>query len=158
MLTDSRFLSDPEKSIFFAIKGIRHDGHRFIEDLFQAGLREFVVEEDALIPELKTFLQRAEIRAYPVSSSIAALQDLAAGKRAGYPYPVVGITGSNGKTIVKEWLSSLLEKDFDIEKTPLSYNSQIGVALSVWEMSSKNDLGILRPVSPCPVRCGPWKE
>lgn len=142
MLTDSRFLSDPEKSIFFAIKGIRHDGHRFIEDLFQAGLREFVVEEDALTPELKTFLQRAEIRAYPVSSSIAALQDLAAGKRAGYPYPVVGITGSNGKTIVKEWLSSLLEKDFDIVKSPRSYNSQIGVALSVWEMSSKNDLGI----------------
>ncbi|MBX2951267.1 MAG: bifunctional UDP-N-acetylmuramoyl-tripeptide:D-alanyl-D-alanine ligase/alanine racemase [Leadbetterella sp.] len=142
LLTDSRFLSDPEKSIFFAIRGIRHDGHRFIQDLFQAGLREFVVEEEALTAELKTFLENPGIRAYTVSSSIGALQQLAARKRARYRYPVVGITGSNGKTIVKEWLSSLLEKDFDIVKSPRSYNSQIGVALSVWEMSSKNDLGI----------------
>lgn len=142
LLTDSRFLSDPEKSVFFAIKGIRHDGHRFIEDLFRAGLREFVVEEEALTDAQKAFLEKAEIRAYPVRSSIAALQELAGRKRAGYDYPVVGITGSNGKTIVKEWLSSLLEKDFDIVKSPRSYNSQIGVALSVWEMSSKNDLGI----------------
>lgn len=142
LLTDSRFLSDPDKSIFFAIKGIRHDGHRFIKDLFQAGLREFVVEEQALTPELRVLLERTEARAYPVSSSILALQELAARERAQYSYPVVGITGSNGKTIVKEWLSSLLEKDFDIVKSPRSYNSQIGVALSVWEMSSKNDLGI----------------
>lgn len=142
LLTDSRFLSDPEKSVFFAIKGTRHDGHRFIEDLFAAGLREFVVEENTLTAGLKAFLEKPEVRAYPVHSSILALQDLAARKREKYSYPVVGITGSNGKTIVKEWLSSLLEKDFDVVKSPRSYNSQIGVALSVWEMSSKNDLGI----------------
>lgn len=142
LLTDSRFLSDPEKSIFFAIKGIRHDGHLFIRDLFGSGLREFVVEEQALTEELKVFLEKPGISAYPVSSSIVTLQELAGRKRARYSYPVVGITGSNGKTIVKEWLHSLLEKDFDIVKSPRSYNSQIGVALSVWEMSSKNDLGI----------------
>lgn len=142
LLTDSRFLSEPGKSIFFAIKGSRHDGHRFIEDLFLSGLREFVVEEKALTAGQRKFLEKPEIRAYPVSSSIGALQELAARKRSRYRYPVVGITGSNGKTIVKEWLHSLLEKDFDIVKSPRSYNSQIGVALSVWEMSSKNDLGI----------------
>lgn len=142
LLTDSRFLSDPEKSIFFAIKGVRHDGHRFIEDLFRSGLREFVVEEQALTAAQKVFLEKTEIRAYPVSSSISALQELAGRKRSRYGYPVVGITGSNGKTIVKEWLNALLEKDFDIVKSPRSYNSQIGVGLSVWEMSSKNDLGI----------------
>ncbi len=142
LLTDSRFLSDPGKSVFFAIKGSRHDGHRFIPDLFREGLREFVVEEDALSTELRLFLEKPGIRAYGVRSSITALQELATRKRAEYRYPVVGITGSNGKTMVKEWLSSLLEKDFDVVKSPRSYNSQIGVALSVWEMSSKNDLGI----------------
>jgi alanine racemase len=142
LLTDSRFLSDSDKSIFFAIKGERHDGHKFIRDLYAAGLREFVVEEDALTADLKDFLEQADIKAYPVASSTATLQLLAAQKREKYTYPVVGITGSNGKTIVKEWLSSLLEKDFEVVKSPRSYNSQIGVALSVWEMSSKSDLGI----------------
>lgn len=142
LLTDSRFLSDPGKSVFFAIKGARHDGHRFIEDLFTSGLREFVVEEKVLTAGQRKYLEKPEIRAYRVNSSISALQELAARKRSRYSYPVVGITGSNGKTIVKEWLHSLLEKDFDIVKSPRSYNSQIGVALSVWEMSSKNDLGV----------------
>lgn len=142
LLTDSRFLSDSDKSIFFAIKGERHDGHQFIPDLYQAGLREFVVEEDVITPDLRDFLQRPDLTAYPVVSSTAALQAMAAHKREKYTYPVVGITGSNGKTIVKEWLSSLLEKDFEVVKSPRSYNSQIGVALSVWEMSSKSDLGI----------------
>lgn len=142
LLTDSRFLSDSDKSIFFAIKGERHDGHRFIADLYAAGLREFVVEEDALTSDLKDFLHQPDIKAYPVASSTGTLQLLAAQKREKYTYPVVGITGSNGKTIVKEWLSSLLEKDFEVVKSPRSYNSQIGVALSVWEMSSKSDLGI----------------
>jgi alanine racemase len=142
LLTDSRFLSVPEKSIFFAIKGERHDGHKFIQDLYLSGLREFVVEEEALTHTLKKFLDQSDLTAYAVESSTSTLQALAAQKREKYTYPVVGITGSNGKTIVKEWLSSLLEKDFEVVKSPRSYNSQIGVALSVWEMSSKSDLGI----------------
>ncbi len=143
-LTDSRFLSDPKTSVFFAIKGIRHDGHRFINDLYNKGLREFVVEKSVLSiqPDLKTFLERDEIKVWVVENSIKALQALATQKRSTFSYPVVGVTGSNGKTIVKEWLSFLLEDTFDIVKSPRSYNSQIGVALSVWEMSEKNNLGI----------------
>ena len=140
-LTDSRFLSDPKTSVFFAIKGIRHDGHRFINDLYNKGLREFVVEKSVLSiqPDLKTFLERDEIKVWVVENSIKALQALATQKRSTSSYPVVGVTGSNGKTIVKEWLSFLLEDTFDIVKSPRSYNSQIGVALSVWEMSEKNN-------------------
>ncbi|MCA0363369.1 MAG: bifunctional UDP-N-acetylmuramoyl-tripeptide:D-alanyl-D-alanine ligase/alanine racemase [Bacteroidetes bacterium] len=143
-LTDSRFLSDPATSVFFAIKGIRHDGHRFIKDLYAKGLREFVVEKAVLESQsdLKAFLEKENLQAWVVENSIKALQELAAKKRAGFSYPVLGITGSNGKTIVKEWLSHLLEDTYDIVKSPRSYNSQIGVALSVWEMSEKNTLGI----------------
>lgn len=142
LLTDSRFLSDPGKSIFFAIKGERHDGHQYIKDLFEAGIRDFVVEQDALYSELDEFLDQPEIRAYKVKSSIKALQSLAKNKRQKFTYPVVSITGSNGKTIVKEWLSTLLDFQFDIVRSPRSYNSQIGVALSVWEMTPENKLAI----------------
>ena len=92
LLTDSRFLSDSDKSIFFAIKGERHDGHQFIPDLHASGLREFVVEDDALTAELKEFLKQPDIIAYPVVSSTAALQSIATQKRQKYNYPVVGIT------------------------------------------------------------------
>ena len=142
LLTDSRFLSSPSKSIFFAIKGVRHDGHRFIRDLYSAGIRRFVVEESALTSELTQFLSSSDTYAYKVTNGVEALQRLASEKREKFNYPVVGITGSNGKTIVKEWLSSLLEMDFRTVKSPRSYNSQIGVPLSVWEMSARSNLGI----------------
>lgn len=143
LLTDSRFLSDPERSVFFAIRGVRHDGHQFIDSLYSSGIREFVVEKASLNSKLSSFLEKEDIKAYLVEDSIAALQELACAKRRQFHYPVVGITGSNGKTIVKEWLSDLLSNDFEVIKSPRSYNSQIGVALSVWEMSSKNDLAII---------------
>jgi alanine racemase len=141
-LTDSRFLTEPGKSIFFAIRGERHDGHRFIPKLFEAGIREFVVEKGEKPQEVLAVLERKEVKAFEVESSIRALQGLAAARRSKFSYPVVGITGSNGKTIVKEWLNTLLERDFDIVKSPRSYNSQIGVALSVWEMNRHHTLGI----------------
>jgi alanine racemase len=144
ILTDSRFLSDPASSIFFAIKGERHNGHQFIHQLFEKGIKEFVVEKDVINSDiaLKDFLEKSELKAFVVQNSIKALQNLATEKRRQFKYPVIGITGSNGKTIVKEWLHFLLEQEFEIVKSPRSYNSQIGVALSVWEMNEKSNLGI----------------
>jgi Alr-MurF fusion protein len=144
LLTDSRFLSDSTTSLFFAIKGARHDGHTFIKDLYKKGIREFVVEKEAFEaqPELQSLGEKEDIKIWVVKNGITALQNLAKKKRLRFHYPVVGITGSNGKTIVKEWLSQLLEGDFEIIKSPRSYNSQIGVALSVWEMTKNHTLGI----------------
>jgi alanine racemase len=144
LLTDSRFLSDPASSIFFAINGERHNGHQYIKNLFHKGIKEFVVEKAELEidADLKKFLFSSDLSAYVVQNSIKTLQNLAADKRSHFTYPIIGITGSNGKTIVKEWLSFLLESKYSIVKNPRSYNSQIGVALSVWEMNEKNNLGI----------------
>lgn len=140
MLTDSRFVSQPQQSIFFAIKGERHDGHNFIEELFEKGVREFVVEKKAIKPDLNERFPEAKF--WLVENGIRALQSLAAEHRSKYTIPVIGITGSNGKTIVKEWLSVLLAKDYTIIKSPRSYNSQIGVGLSVWQMNDSHTLGI----------------
>lgn len=148
LLTDSRFVSQPDHSIFFAIKGERHDGHQFIEELYQKGVREFVVEKKAITDDLKNrFKKLPNAKIFLVENSIRALQNLAQEHRLKFDIPVVGITGSNGKTIVKEWLSVLLAKDYDsarrsVIKSPRSYNSQLGVALSVWEINENHTLGI----------------
>jgi Alr-MurF fusion protein len=138
LLLDSRKITSPLNSLFFAISGKRHDGHRFIQELYNKGLRSFVVERNdsfkiAELPEANIIL---------VDDAIAALQKIAAFHRAQFSYPVIGITGSNGKTIIKEWLSQLLSKDFNIVRSPKSYNSQTGVPLSVWEMNQQHTLGI----------------
>ena len=140
LLTDSRFVSQPQQSIFFAIKGERHDGHNFIEELYQKGVREFVVEKKAIKEDLNVRFPAAKF--WLVENGIRALQNLAAEHRQRFKIPVVGITGSNGKTIVKEWLSTLLAKDYNIIKSPRSYNSQIGVGLSVWQINDSHTLGI----------------
>lgn len=143
LLTDSRFVSQPEHSIFFAIKGERHDGHVFIKDLYEKGVREFVVEKKALNDALKSQLENlSEAKFFVVENAIRALQHLVAKHRQVFDIPVVGVTGSNGKTIVKEWLSVLLNKDYNLVKSPRSYNSQIGVPLSVWEMNEHHNFGI----------------
>ncbi len=143
LLTDSRFVSQPEQSIFFAIKGERHDGHVFIKDLYEKGVREFVVEKKALNDALKAQLENlSEAKFFVVENAIRALQHLAASHRQTFDIPVVGVTGSNGKTIVKEWLSVLLSKDYSLVKSPRSYNSQIGVPLSVWEINEHHNFGI----------------
>ncbi len=143
LLTDSRFVSQSENSIFFAIKGERHDGHVFIEELYKKGVREFVVEKKALNETLKSQLKNlTDAKFFVVENAIRALQHLAANHRQAFDIPIVGVTGSNGKTIVKEWLSVLMAKDYNLVKSPRSYNSQIGVPLSVWEINEHHNFGI----------------
>lgn len=135
LLTDSRKAIVEEGSIFFAIGGVHHDGHQYIPRLYELGIRQFVVERP--LPETG-----AEANVLLVESSVAALQRIAASHRASINAPVIGITGSNGKTIIKEWLYQLLSPEFKIAKNPASYNSQLGVPLSVWQMQSHHTLGI----------------
>ncbi|MEO7175261.1 MAG: Mur ligase domain-containing protein, partial [Saprospiraceae bacterium] len=124
LITDSRQFFFPIKSLFFALPGQSRDGHSFLTDLYKHGVRNFVVQEDKTLPELPG----ANIIA--VASVIDALQKIAAYHRRQYQYPVIGISGSNGKTIVKEWLAQLLHTEYNIVRSPKSYNSQIGVPLS----------------------------
>lgn len=148
-LTDSRQVTGPltvgqqAGVVFFAIWGEHHDGHAFIGELYRKGVRLFVVERAALTParreELNTY---TEARFREVNSSLQTLQQLAADYRQQFSIPVIGITGSNGKTIVKEWLAQLLADSFVIAKSPKSYNSQLGVPLSVHELSQRHTLGI----------------
>ncbi|QHT69807.1 bifunctional UDP-N-acetylmuramoyl-tripeptide:D-alanyl-D-alanine ligase/alanine racemase [Rhodocytophaga rosea] len=138
LLTDSRKLITPAVSLFFAIKGGRHNGHAFIQELYNRGVRQFVIENDQIF-DLTKFPEANLIK---VNNSVQALQQLAACHRTGFSLPVVAITGSNGKTIVKEWLATLLAKQFNVVKSPKSYNSQIGVPLSVWQINETNTLGI----------------
>lgn len=143
LLNDSRQLSSPQRSIFFAIRGLHHDGHQFLDDLYRKGIREFVVESEALTPALIRELGRMkEAKFWQVNDSILAMQELAKRHREKFDFPVIAITGSNGKTVVKEWLSQLLSNRFKVIKSPKSYNSQIGVPLSVWQMNETHNLGI----------------
>ncbi|WP_276498780.1 bifunctional UDP-N-acetylmuramoyl-tripeptide:D-alanyl-D-alanine ligase/alanine racemase [Pontibacter litorisediminis] len=139
LLTDSRKLSQPAGSVFFAIKGKYNDGHRYLPQLYAQGVRQFVLEQGEA-EQLKQLYPEANI--LQVESSLAALQKLAAWHRAQFAIPVIGITGSNGKTIVKEWLSQLLSPDEMVVKSPRSYNSQLGVPLSVWQLQPNHTLGI----------------
>ncbi len=133
---DSRSISFAASSIFFAIRTKRQDGHRFLGQAYQKGIRNFVVDQD--IDE--TALPEANI--LRVHSSVKALQQLAVFHREQFTIPVIGITGSNGKTVVKEWLYQLLQEDHHIVRSPKSYNSQIGVAMSLWQMKEGHDLAI----------------
>ncbi len=143
LLTDSRLVTQAEQSIFFAIKGEHHDGHLFVLDLYEKGVREFVVEKKASPPELiKKWETCVGAKFFLVENAVKALQELVIRHRRQFDLPVVGITGSNGKTIVKEWLSALLANDYHLVKSPGSYNSQIGVPLSVWQLNATHSLGI----------------
>lgn len=134
---DSRKLSDSESVLFFALKGPRHDGHQFIRELYERGVRNFVVSETY---ENIDLLYEANI--IRVQSSTRALQNLAACHRAKCNLLSVGITGSNGKTIVKEWLYQLLQSSYRIVRSPKSFNSQVGVPLSVWNIEPEDTLGL----------------
>jgi alanine racemase len=136
LITDSRKANPTGFSIFFAINGVHSDGHRFIKDVYELGCRQFVVERVIDFTDFK------EANFLLVNSSVHALQRLSAYKRSSFNHPVIGITGSNGKTIVKEWLSQLLMNDFNVIKNPGSYNSQLGVPLSVWQLDAQHNLGI----------------
>ena len=136
LLTDSRKLIHPEVSLFFALKGDRHNAHRFIPDLVAQGVKNFVISEQR--PEF----EQLDANFLLVDDTLKALQQLASFHRGHFTYPVIGITGSNGKTIVKEWLYQLLRPDRNIVRSPKSYNSQIGVPLSVWLMDDDHQLAL----------------
>ncbi len=136
LLLDSRKVYAAASSLFFALKGHRKDGHQFIPELYKRGVRNFVIASPVNIidyPEADFLL---------VHDTLEALQLLAAWHRQQFNIPVIGITGSNGKTVVKEWLYQLLHEDYNIVRSPKSYNSQIGVPLSVWQMNEHHTLGI----------------
>jgi len=136
LIIDSRKVLLSEQALFFAISGERHDGHQYISDLYRAGIRQFVVEK------LVSVSPYPEANFIQVVSSKLALQAIVTNHRSNFSIPVIGITGSNGKTIIKEWLFQLLSPDYKIVKNPGSYNSQIGVPLSVWHMQGHHQLGI----------------
>ena len=137
ILTDSRTSGFATQALFVAIKGERHNAHIYIKELYQQGCRCFLVSEEyTYYKELKdaSFLL--------VEDTLLALQQVAAYKRSLFKIPVVGITGSNGKTIVKEWLWQLLSADYNVCKNPKSYNSQIGVPLSVWQLNEQSNFAL----------------
>ena len=134
IITDSRTLFNSENALFFALSGPRNNGHRFIPELLEKKLLFFVVSEKTNIQKNATFIL--------VENTSVAMQKLAAFHRSNFHIPVIGITGSNGKTIVKEWLSEILSQQFSVVKSPKSYNSQIGVPLSVLLMNNYHQLAI----------------
>ncbi len=136
LLTDSRNLIYPEKSLFFALRSQTGDGHAYIDDLLAQGVKNFVVDHfcDAW--------ETADANFWVVENTLTALQQIALHHRQQFQLPVVGITGSNGKTIVKEWLYTLLQNGHNCVRSPKSYNSQIGVPLSVWQLQATHEIGI----------------
>lgn len=137
LLTDSRSLCFPAETLFFALKTKRNDGHNYIRELYKRGVRNFVV---SYLPDNMADYQ--ETNFLLVRDTLAALQTLAAAHRQHFDIPVIGVTGSNGKTIIKEWLYQLLEPDYAVTRSPKSYNSQIGVPLSVWLLNRQSEIGI----------------
>lgn len=134
---DSRNIKNNSQAIFFALVGARNNGHQFIQKLYEDGLRNFVISDK------NYFNDRYEnVNFLLVNDTLIALQQLAKKHRENFSFPVVGITGSNGKTIVKEWLYQLLRNDYSIVRSPKSYNSQVGVPLSIWQIQEDNNLGI----------------
>ena len=143
LLTDSRSLCFPEETLFFALRSARNDGHRYIDDLYRRGVRNFVVDAKGMqehYAEGTNGMKDANFLIVP--SPLAALQRLAERHRDEFNLPIVGITGSNGKTMVKEWLYQLLLPSQKIVRSPRSYNSQIGVPLSVWLLNEQTEVGI----------------
>ena len=137
IVTDTRQLSYTEGLIFFALKGKNHDGHNFIDNMYRKGIRIFIIER---LPEHhESYIDAAFI---VTGSTVEALQLLASYKRKAFISPVIAITGSAGKTIVKEWLADILGLTTSVVRSPKSYNSQIGVPLSVWKLDDKYKLGI----------------
>ncbi len=142
LLTDSRephSANEYAHTLFFALKTEKNDGARYIPELYEKGVRAFIVSKDS---EHQNFSVSELQHIIFVEDTLSALQTLAAYKRSLYTCPVIAITGSNGKTVVKEWLYQLLKNDYHITRSPRSYNSQIGVPLSVWQMNEQTELAI----------------
>lgn len=137
ILTDSRSLCFAEETLFFALRTKRNDGHKYIPELYGRGVRNFVVSD--LPSDIENYTDANFLQ---TSHPLKALQYLAEKHRAKFDVPVIGITGSNGKTVVKEWIYQLLNPERIITRSPRSYNSQIGVPLSVWQMNEKTEVGL----------------
>src|ERR1700741_4122403 len=137
LVTDSRNIPNGSSSLFIALVGERHNGHNYISDLYKKGVRSFLISDAAFstdkFPEAGFIL---------VTDTLKAFQYIAAYHRSRFNIPVIGITGSNGKTIVKEWLYQLLREEHHICRSPKSYNSQTGVPLSVWQLNVEHTFGI----------------
>lgn len=142
LLTDSRKISDEAHSLFFAIPTKHNTGCRYVDELYQRGVRNFVVPNDADEPYRELFQRCSEANFWYVKDVVAALQRIAAGRRRQFQIPVVGITGSNGKTVVKDWIVQMLSSTCKTVSSPRSYNSQIGVPLSVWQMDEGDELAV----------------
>ncbi len=138
LLIDSRGAAYPTDSLFFALKGTRHDGHNFINDLYGLGIRSFVVE--SLPKPMANFTDAGFI---VVPNTLEALQLLAAYHRKQFLNTVVAITGSNGKTILKEWIYQAIHADKHVVRSPKSFNSQVGVPLSLWQLEPQHDIAVI---------------
>lgn len=146
LVVDSRRLIRPEETLFFALPGQRTDGHDFIPELFRTGVRHFVVKEDSgAMTQVQGKLSEEQWREASLlrtDNPLALLQALAAHHRQQFSVPVLAITGSNGKTIVKDWLAQILSRKFNVCASPRSFNSQIGVPLSVWRLRSEHQVAV----------------
>lgn len=138
LLTDSRSLNYPKETLFFALKTKNNDGHNYIAQLYKQGVRNFVVDH---VDEVTRGMRDANFLV--VDNPLEALQQVAMSHRRKFNIPVIGITGSRGKTTVKEWLNQLLKDDYKIVRSPRSYNSQIGVPLSLWDIDDNTQLAII---------------
>ena len=138
ILTDSRSLTFPEETLFFALVTERNNAHRYIYDLYRKGVRHFVISDNIANKD-----KMPDANFLKVPDTLAALQQLATAHRNRFDIPVIGVTGSNGKTIVKEWLYQLLHEDYNMVRSPRSYNSQIGVPLSIWQMNESTELAVI---------------
>lgn len=137
IVTDSRHFQNRPESVFFALKSARNDGHNYAADMLARGMQTFVVSDASVAEALKT------ANVILVENTLEALQKLAGRHRAAFDIPVLAITGSNGKTVVKEWLYQLMSRHLRVMRSPRSYNSQLGVALSLWQLHSAHQLAIL---------------
>lgn len=135
LATDSRKVIFAKNTVFFALVTSRNDGHKYIDELYSKGVRNFVVSEEVPLHLGANFIQ--------VNNTLDALQQVAKNHRNQFIFPVIAITGSNGKTIVKEWLYQLVHQNYNVVRSPKSYNSQIGVPFSLWNMDSQHELAII---------------
>lgn len=133
---DSRTITEPHTTLFFCLRGERNNGHDFIDELYHKGVINFVVEEK------RDYRKYKNANFIKVNNALKAFQIVAAAHRKQFTLPIIGITGSNGKTIVKEWLHQVLHHEFKIVRSPKSYNSQVGVPLSLWQIEENHQLGI----------------
>jgi alanine racemase len=136
LVTDTRSISTPEAALFIALPGTHRDGHRFVQQAYDKGVRAFLLSREMhpALPPDASVLQ--------VPDTLSALQDIAASHRREFDIPVIGITGSNGKTVIKEWLYDALSEDGPAVRSPKSYNSQVGVPLSVWLLERRHRVAV----------------